>query len=299
MTDFRRTGFTRFNAPLAAGTTGAEDPLFAAVRETAAPDYEVLGEITRSVHSGAVVFLARAAADRGLVALRVTPEADGQEFGLELVKRLDASLPAPGGTCSKCGAPFVAWARFCNKCGSAIFGSADPQESPHARAELRVAVEEAAAGRYEVLGEMRHAEGAGVVYFARSLATGKIEALRVQPEGEQEFSVGKTNVMRRLSVSIQATRAPTPPGQPAPVPPPRPMPAAPAPPRPAAAPPPRPAVPPTSRPPVHLPPPPPPEGRRSVHIRIPEIRLRVPDLPPIAWVMIAFVVLILFLIIVT
>ncbi len=289
---------------LPTGGEGAEadETLLAAVRAAAAPDFEVLGEIARRERDGAVVFLARAAADRGLVALRVTPEPGGMEFQLELVRKLDPGLPSPAGTCSRCGAQFLAWARFCSKCGSAIFGGAEDDESPHAREELRAAVEEAASGRYEILGEMRHAEGVGVVYFARDLASGRIEALRVQPEeGEQEYSIGKTNVMRRLSVSIQTTRAPAPSPPPAPPTPPAPSarttPASPPPAR-------RPAAPPPTRPPAAarrpapmMPPQPAPSRRRrSLHVPLPDVR--VPDLSPAAWVAIAFVVLIVIIIIV-
>jgi len=289
LSELRQTGATRFGLPTGGEGAGAEDSLLAAVRATAAPDFDVLGEIARRERDGVVVFLARAVADQGLVALRLTPDAGGQSFQLELVHKLDSGLPAPSGTCSKCGAPFVAWARFCSKCGSAIFGNAERAESPHAREELRAAVEEAASGRYEILGEMRHAEGVGVVYFARDLTSGRIEALRVQPEeGEQEYSIGKTNVMRRLSVSIQTTRTPTPPARPAPVvPPPAPAPTRPPPvtPTPPAAPAPTPRIPPT---------PAPRRGRKSLHIPIPEIRIS--DLTPAAWVAIAFVVVVVILI---
>jgi hypothetical protein len=277
---------------------GADDTLLAAVRAAAAPDFEVLGEIARRESDGAVVFLARAAADQGLVALRVTPEPGGQEFQLELARKLEPGLPSPGGTCARCGAQFLAWARFCSKCGSGIFGSAEDDESPHAREELRAAVEEAAHGRYEILGEMRHAEGVGVVYFARDLASGHIEALRVQPEGEQEYSIGKTNVMRRVSVSIQTTRAPAPPTPPAPsTSSARPAPAVTPPAR-------RPGVAPHTRPPAAARPPAPmipphsvpSQRRRSLHIPLPDIR--VPELSPVAWVAIGFVVLIVLIIVI-
>lgn len=292
MTELRQTGSTRLSLPAVNVGTEADDALLAAVRATAAPDFEVLGEIARSAHDGAVLFLARAAADRGLVALRLSQGPGSGEFSLELMRQLNPSLPSPQGNCARCGAPFVAWARFCGKCGSALFGDAHARESPHARAELRAAVEEAAGGRYEILGEMRHSEGPGVVYFARDLTTGRIEALRVQPEGAEEFSVGKTNVMRRLSVSIHAAREPAPPP---------PRPAAPAPP---VVPPPRaPIVPPAKPAPVFRPPAPAPPvsapaqaGRRSLHIPLPNVPL--PDLPPVVWVLIGAVVLAVLLVIV-
>jgi hypothetical protein len=297
---------SRLSLPVGSEVAGAEDALLTAVRATAAPDYEVLGEIARSARDGSVLFLARAASDRGLVALRLSRAGADQEFQLELVRQLDPTLPSPSGDCPRCGARFVAWARFCGKCGSALFGDAGKPESRHAREELRAAVDDAAAGRYEILGEMRHAEGPGVVYFARDLATGRIEALRVQPEGAEEFSIGKTNVMRRLSVSIQAARRPTPgapPPQPArPAPPSRPAPPPSGPPTPATpalrsgvVPPARPE-PPARSPLAQAPARPEPAPRRkSIHIPVPD----VPDLPPAVWVLIGVIVLILILVLLT
>lgn len=285
MTELGQTGSARLSLPIANVGTGSEDDaLLAAVRAAAAPDFEVLGEIARSARDGSVLFLARAAADRGLVALRLSRGSSGQEFSLELVRQLDSTLPSPEGSCPRCGAPFVAWARFCGKCGSALFGDARHRESPRAREELRAALEEAASGRYEILGEMQHSDGPGVVYFARDFATGRIEALRVQPEGAEEFSVGKTNVMHRFSVSIQAARDPAPPA-------PAPAPAVPHPPA-VAVPPARPA--PVARSPASAPPPPAP--RRSLHIPLPDVRL--PEWPPVVWVLIAAVVLALIIIVV-
>jgi len=294
-------GATRLN--MAVGTAGprSDDALLESVRATAAPDFEVLGEIARSEHSGSVLFLARAVPDRGLVALRLTRGSGGDEFLLELVRQLDPSLPSPEGNCARCGARFLAWARYCSKCGSALFG--DARESPHAREDLLAAVAEAAAGRFEILGEMKHSDGPGVVYFARDLASGRIEALRVQPEGAEEFSVGKTNVMRRLSVSLQAARDQGAPPPSAPAAAPRVSPPAP-PPRPAPAPAPIPTPTPTPAPPVRpvgpapvpyrpIVEPPAPRQRRSLHIPLPDFQVPdwVPDWPPIAWVLIAAIVL--------
>jgi hypothetical protein len=271
----------------------------AAVRAAAAPDYEVLGEIARKEHEGAVLFLAKARAG-GLVALRLTRNPTTQEYFLELLKQLDPSLPSPEGTCGKCGASFSDWARFCSKCGTPLWGDPTAHASGRAREDLRAAVEEAAQGRYEILGEMGHSDGPGVVYFARDLTTHRIEALRVRPESTTDFSIGKTNVLRRLSVSVEAPRSaapPRPPAAPRPAPPPpapppsgpaasaalRPHsmpspPARPAQPRQPVAPPPRPRAPVNDEP----------ERRRSLHIPIPRIPL--PDLPPIVWVLIGAVV---------
>ena len=296
MTDLGQTGNTRFNLPAPGSQPTSQDPVLAAVRAAAAPDYEVLGEIARSVRDGAVLFLARAKVRGGLVALRLSKGSGSQEYLLELVRQLDATLPSPEGTCGRCGKPFTNWARFCGKCGAALWSDAGPLASPREREQLRDAVEEAARGRYEILGEMEHGDGPGVVYFARDLASGRIEALRVRPEGTQEYSVGKTNVMRRLSVSVDAPSAPRPPARPAVPPPP---PAAPTPrvPPPAAAPvrPPVVARPPVLTAPPHTEPPAARSRRRSLHIPIPDIQL--PELSPVVWVAIgAFVFLVLLVI---
>jgi hypothetical protein len=291
VTELDRTGGTRFNLPATGSQTGSEDPVLAAVKAAAAPDYEVLGEIARSARDGKVLFLARARVGGTLVALRLSPGTGPEDFLLELVRQLDSTLPSPEGTCWRCGKPFTKWARFCGHCGAALWGDADPHASPRVRAELRAAVEEAARGRYEILGEMEHGDGPGVVYFAREHASGHIEALRVRPEGAEEYSIGKTNVMRRLTVSVESPRAARPPARPAPTP----APAVQAP-RPAAAPPVRPPV--VARPPFRPPAPPQPAPvvprRRSLHIRIPDI----PEFSPLVWVLIgafAFAVLVIIL----
>jgi hypothetical protein len=59
------------------------------------------------------------------------------------------------------------------------------------------AVNQATAGKFEILGEMSRAEGGGTVYFARDLATGKIQALRLQQEQGQDYSIGMTRVLER------------------------------------------------------------------------------------------------------
>jgi hypothetical protein len=287
MTELDRAGGTRFNLPAFAPGKRLEDSLAAAVGEAAAPDYEVLGEVARGSGDQAVLFLAREIATRALVALRATAGAGPHEYLLEIARKLDPSLPAPDSSCHRCGAPFKAWGRFCGQCGAAVWGDViGGNASP---ADLRAAVEEAGRGRYEVLGEMARGDGPGVVYFARDLESGRIEALRVQPEGANEYSIGKTSVLRRLSVSVTAPRAASP-ERPARVPPPPVVPPS----RPVAPAPPTPSRPPPRR---HLAPEPAPKprGRRSLHISIPDIEL--PDLPPVVWVAIAAVALAVLLVV--
>src|SRR5207245_4229868 len=63
--------------------------------------------------------------------------------------------------------------------------------------ELLAAVKQATAGKFEILGQMSRAQGGGVVYFAREIATGKVEALRLKQEKDQGYSIGLTNVLQR------------------------------------------------------------------------------------------------------
>jgi hypothetical protein len=160
------------------------------------------------------LFLARAASDRGLVALRLTKAGGDQEFQLEAVRQLGSRCRLPRG-------PPAVRRRFVagpvrSKCGSAPFGDAGKPESPHAREELRAAVDEAAAGRYEIWARCAMPRGPGGL-----LRPGPRQRAHrsppVQPEGAEEFSIGKTNVMRRLSVSIQSARGPGPRAPPAPI----------------------------------------------------------------------------------
>jgi hypothetical protein len=134
------------------------------------------------------------------------------EYGLELVRHLDNSMPAPDSKCFKCGASVTGWARFCSSCGSDLSGSAPASDDATERALMLEAVKEAVAGQYDVLGEMSRNEGGGAVYFARDPATNKIVALRLQREGaSDEFSLGLTTALkpiaRSLGVKSGATQA--------------------------------------------------------------------------------------------
>ncbi len=193
----RDSGSTRLTLT---GLGAPEEPgaeLLDAVRETAASEYDVFGEIGRSP-DGAVAYLARDRHDKKLVALRLT-RGPGSEYLLEVAKQLDASVPAPAGACPRCGAPLRSWGRFCTQCGfdqwtgSPARGELGGQSAE----ELLAAVKQATAGKFEVLGEMSRAQGGGVVYFAREIATGKIEALRLRQERDQGYSIGLTNVLQR------------------------------------------------------------------------------------------------------
>ncbi len=188
----RESGSTRLTLT---GLGAPEEPgaeLLDAVRETATSEYEVYGEIGRSP-DGAVAYLARDRHDKKLVALRLT-RGPGHEYLLEVAKQLDGSVPAPAGACPRCSAPLRSWGRFCTQCGFDHWTGSPGEQSAE---ELLAAVKQATAGKFDILGQMSRAQGGGVVYFAREIATGKVEALRLRQERDQGYSIGLTNVLQR------------------------------------------------------------------------------------------------------
>jgi len=194
----RDSGSTNFNLPRVRQAERPRDVLLEAVRGVAAGEYEVFGEICRGA-GGTIAYLARDLADKKLIVLRLAAGAGpGDEYSLEVVKRLDASVPAPKGVCPRCGAPLRQWGRFCAMCGTDLWG--DPTLSgDETKEDLLQAVKEAARGKFEVLGEIPWAEGSGQVYFVRDLQSGKLAALRLLREGEGEYSLGRTGVLKRLA----------------------------------------------------------------------------------------------------
>ncbi len=188
------------------------DALLGAVKEAAAADFDVLGEIGRG-EAGVIIYLASEASSRRLVALRL--QRDGQladEFTLEIVRHLDNSMPAPESKCVQCGKAIKGWARFCSYCGADFTGVAPKEGDAVERALMLEAVKDAVSDEFDVLGEMSRTEGGGAVYFACDRKTGKIVALRLQREGAgEEFSVGLTTALkpiaRSLGVKSPATQA--------------------------------------------------------------------------------------------
>ena len=212
----RDSGSTKFNLDSLGGSGAPGDDLLDAVRETAASEYEVFGEIGRSP-DGTVAYLARDRHDGKLVALRLSRSPQpGSEYLLEVAKQLDASVPAPAGACPRCGAPLRSWGRFCTQCGfdqwtgSGGKGGLGGQSAE----ELLAAVKQATAGKFEILGQMSRAQGGGVVYFAREIATGKVDALRLQQERDQGYSIGLTNVLQRALDSPPSDQDPRKPRRP-------------------------------------------------------------------------------------
>lgn len=194
-------GRTRLSIP-AVRPDRPVDPFLAAVREAAGADYTVYGEIGRA-GDGSIGYLARDTRRDGLVALKLAcrPGAP-EEFELEVVQELRDDLPAFDKFCAKCGGALRAWGRFCPHCGAEVFGDVGPW-SPE---EMRQAVLDFAGDRYDILGEMR-SQG-GRIYFALEKASGRIEALRLEKKGAEEFALGLTGVLKPI---VQGAAPPPPP----------------------------------------------------------------------------------------
>ncbi len=193
----RRTGSPR--------TQEREDELLRAVKDAAAAEFEILGEMGRG-ERGSVVYLSRERATQKLVALKLRP--NGSDFELSVLRELDAVLPVAPNTCPSCGIDLVGGGRFCSNCGRDLSGSHQGTET---REQALEAVRHAAEGEYEVLGEMERSEGGGPVYFARTLSSGRLVALSLVREqdsdGSASYSLDVTHVIKPLVASLGATYA--------------------------------------------------------------------------------------------
>ncbi len=190
------------------------DRMLLAVREAAAGVYDLLGELGRNRY-GSIVYLGRELATGALTALKldVSPS-NPNELELTVAAELDESIPALGYECHYCGQRLDSWGRFCTTCGRDVSGVTTERMAGFEREQLLAAVRDAAAGEYEILGEMQRARGGGIVYFARELATNQIIALRLQREkkaeslGEPEYSLGRTQVLKPLLEGKELPDAP-------------------------------------------------------------------------------------------
>jgi len=200
----RNSGSTKLNLP--AYKPGAtDDPLLAAVQDAAAGEFVVLGEIGRAP-TGVVGYLARDTKSRRLVVLRLTAGSAG-DYLLEVVTEIDTSVPAPPTECPRCRAPVRGWGKFCTQCGGNLWSDRAAGAGRN-KDDLLAAVKDATQGRFEILGEMSRSGGGGIVYFARDLESGKIEALRLQQETAGDFSIGLTGVLQRFAQPIAGYKPP-------------------------------------------------------------------------------------------
>ncbi len=192
------------------------DRLLRTLQSSLAGQFELFGELGRG-EGGRIVYLAREQTSGRLVALQLTPTGTktvgGEDYWFEIVRTLDASVPAVDSNCPRCGKSLGGWGRFCRHCGADL-GGIVPADKPGAADELLRDVRAVARGRYDVLGQMDRTEGGGTVYFARELATGKLVALRLQREGAgvhgtERYNIGVTGVLRpALAAALGVGAAP-------------------------------------------------------------------------------------------
>ena len=179
----------------------ARDPFLDGVKAATKGSLEILGELGRTADS-TIAYLASRLDSGTLVALRLVRLADSKhEFELDILEELDSSLPAPPAKCPQCQADLRGWGRFCTQCGADLSGvdTEGGVETPTGRMR---AVQQAADGRYEILGQMTHAQGGGFVYFAREMGGTKLVALRLQRESGAEYSIGVTRVMPSMGLDL-------------------------------------------------------------------------------------------------
>jgi hypothetical protein len=181
----------------------AADRLLRTLQSSLGGQFELYGELGRG-KDGRIVYLARELANGRLVALQLSPTGSrtvaGEDYWFEVVRTLDASVPAIDSDCPKCHKALGGWGRYCRHCGTDLGGPVGGEASEPTDDLLRD-VREVARGRYDVLGQMSRTEGGGLVYFARELSTGKLVALRLQREregasGAERYSLGLTGVLR-------------------------------------------------------------------------------------------------------
>jgi hypothetical protein len=187
-----------------------EERLRQAVQATVKGQFELHGELGRS-EDGSVVYLASELASRRLVALRLARSdasgGDGEDWWLEVVRKLDASIPAIESSCPECGGALRGWARFCRHCGADLSGIAQGSGPNTSADDLLKEVRAAARGRYEILGQMDRAEGGGIVYFAKNIRSQKLVALRLTRQaassgGTEVFQLGETRVLGNFKESL-------------------------------------------------------------------------------------------------
>src|SRR5262249_36688099 len=144
-----QTGSTRLTLGLdAAKAQGAK--FLEAVQRAVADDYQVLGEMGRGA-KGKIVYLARELSSGRLVALQLVPgdafEQSG-ELWLDVLRKLDESVPSGESACPRCGQVLRGWGRFCNQCGADLSGVAPGSGADTSSEQLMQAVKEAAGRKY-------------------------------------------------------------------------------------------------------------------------------------------------------
>ncbi len=166
------------------------------VRSLAAGRFDVFGPLGQDA-AGKLAFLGRDLGAGRLVVLKAG--GSPHSSNLQVLDKLDASVPPPAGACPVCQTPFAGWDPSCPECGADVAGSYAGPAGAGSR-EQRLAAVKAAAQGYEVLGEMSRAAGGATVYFAREAKRGNLVALRLEQgtaAGQRSgFTVAATRMMR-------------------------------------------------------------------------------------------------------
>jgi hypothetical protein len=176
-----------------------ENELLQALRAATREEYDILGYMGKR-EDGVFVYLSRELATQKLVALKLESEGMDENgeptFSIELARDLDATIPDVDALCPRCRSKLRRWARYCTQCGLDVTGISASSGATHTRESLLDAVRSVAGSDYEVLGEMSRAEGGGLVYFAREQASDKIVALQLNREGQEDYSLHVTRVLK-------------------------------------------------------------------------------------------------------
>ena len=177
--------------------------MLAVLRESLADTFDVLGELGADA-SGTPLYLAREFGTDALVSLAATIGGAQGELTVDVHRTLGRSLTISGNVCPECGTVLEHIEPFCVHCGADLAGM--PQTEPSASGEsestrLLNAMATELAGTYEILGTMETEGRTGLVYFARTLDTGRITALRLRravasDATSSEFVVNETQMMR-------------------------------------------------------------------------------------------------------
>jgi hypothetical protein len=176
-----------FSFPALRRITLVKSAFYDAVEDATRGEFHLISELGGA--DGWAAFLARGQED-GQLAVLLLQEADGGEFDLEILHEIDGGIPAGRTTCPACGTADEGWPRFCPACRADLSGLApDEAVSGGGAAELLRQVREAAAGEYEVLGAVPHAEGGGALYFAREEQGGRVVGLALHVEEDDALAL--------------------------------------------------------------------------------------------------------------
>jgi hypothetical protein len=160
---------------------------------------------------GRIIYLAREQASKRLVALQLQTGPQPGSMWLEVLRRLDASLPNLEERCGFCQRVVPTGSKYCSKCGADLTvmpsGSSD---------EVLEAVKQATGSRYELLGRMDYGDRGGVVFVMKERSSGRLAALRLhkrteEASGRRVYDLEHTNVMGRVAQDVGADQSGSPP----------------------------------------------------------------------------------------